>query len=45
MAARAPAAPLIKPAEFARRRRQLMRMADEDAILILPSAPRNMTSR
>jgi Xaa-Pro aminopeptidase len=30
---------MIKPAEFARRRRQLMRMAGEDAILILPAAP------
>lgn len=30
---------MIKLAEFARRRRQLMRMADEDAILILPAAP------
>ncbi|MCB1560450.1 MAG: Xaa-Pro aminopeptidase [Rhodanobacteraceae bacterium] len=29
----------IKPAEYARRRRQLMRMAGEDAILILPAAP------
>ena len=45
MAARAPAAPLIKPAEFARRRRQLMRMADEDAILILPSAPERIRSK
>ncbi len=31
-------APMIKPAEFARRRRQLMRMAGGDAILILPAA-------
>ncbi|GAB2489918.1 aminopeptidase P N-terminal domain-containing protein [Arenimonas alkanexedens] len=30
---------MIKPVEFARRRRQLMRMADEDAIIVLPSAP------
>ncbi len=30
--------PLIKPAEFARRRKQLMRMAGPDAILILPAA-------
>ncbi|MBP6596865.1 MAG: aminopeptidase P N-terminal domain-containing protein [Arenimonas sp.] len=30
---------MIKPAEFARRRRNLMRMADQDAILVLPSAP------
>ena len=29
----------IKPTEYARRRRQLMRMAGEDAILILPAAP------
>ena len=29
----------IKPSEYARRRRQLMRMAGEDAILILPAAP------
>ena len=31
-------AAMIKPAEFARRRRQLMRMAGGDAILILPAA-------
>jgi len=30
---------MIKSAEFARRRRQLMRMADENAIVVLPSAP------
>lgn len=35
---------MIKPAEFARRRKQLMRMADEDAILILPSAPLRVRS-
>ncbi|KFN51345.1 aminopeptidase P N-terminal domain-containing protein [Arenimonas composti] len=35
---------MIRPAEFARRRRQLMRMADEDAILILPSAPQRVRS-
>jgi Xaa-Pro aminopeptidase len=29
---------VIKPAEFARRRRQLMRMAGPDAILVLPAA-------
>ena len=29
---------MIKPAEFARRRRQLMRMAGSEAILILPAA-------
>src|SRR5690606_26479761 len=32
----------IKPAEYARRRRQLMRMAGEDAILILPAAPEHI---
>ena len=35
---------MIKPAEFARRRKQLMRMADDDAILILPSAPERVRS-
>ena len=30
---------MIKPAEYARRRRQLMRMAGEDAIIILAAAP------
>ena len=35
---------MIKPAEFARRRKQLMRMADQDAILILPSAPQRVRS-
>ena len=35
---------MIKLAEFARRRKQLMRMADEDAILILPSAPERVRS-
>jgi Xaa-Pro aminopeptidase len=35
---------MIRPAEFARRRKQLMRMADEDAILILPSAPPRVRS-
>ncbi len=29
----------ITAAEYARRRRQLMRMAGEDAILVLPAAP------
>ena len=33
---------MIKPAEFARRRRQLMRMAGADAILILPAAPQRI---
>ena len=35
----------IGGAEFARRRRQLMRMADEDAILILPAAPERIRSK
>ncbi len=35
---------MVKPAEFARRRKQLMRMADQDAILILPSAPQRIRS-
>ena len=35
---------MIKSAEFARRRKQLMRMADEDAILVLPSAPMRVRS-
>lgn len=35
---------MIKPAEYARRRRQLMRMAGEDAIAILPAAPRRIRS-
>ena len=35
---------MVKPAEFARRRRQLMRMADEDAILVLPAAPQRVRS-
>jgi Xaa-Pro aminopeptidase len=35
---------MVKPAEFARRRRLLMRMADQDAILILPSAPQRIRS-
>jgi Xaa-Pro aminopeptidase len=38
------AAPPIRPSEFARRRRQLMRMAGDDAILILPSAPERIRS-
>jgi Xaa-Pro aminopeptidase len=33
------------PASFARRRKQLMRIAGEDAILILPSAPERIRSR
>lgn len=35
---------MIKPAEYARRRRQLMRMAGEDAIAILPAAPQRIRS-
>ena len=35
----------LTPAAFARRRKQLMRMAGEDAILILPSAPERIRSR
>ena len=34
----------IAAAEFARRRRQLMRMAGEDAILVLPAAPERVRS-
>ena len=33
------------PVSFARRRKQLMRIAGEDAILILPSAPERIRSR
>ena len=36
---------MIKPAEFARRRKQLMRMADADTILILPAAPERLRSK
>ena len=36
---------MIKAAEFAKRRKQLMRMADEDAILILPAAPERIRSK
>ncbi|MEO5565862.1 MAG: aminopeptidase P N-terminal domain-containing protein, partial [Luteimonas sp.] len=35
----------IEASEFARRRRQLMRMAGDDAILVLPSAPERIRSR
>lgn len=35
---------MIKPAEFTRRRKQLMRMAGDDAILILPAAPERIRS-
>ena len=38
------APPPIKPAEFARRRRQLMRMAGGDSILILPAAAERIRS-
>ena len=34
----------ITAAEYARRRRQLMRMAGEDAILVLPAAPARVRS-
>jgi len=36
---------MIKPAEYLRRRRQLMRMAGDDAILILPSAAERIRNR
>jgi Xaa-Pro aminopeptidase len=39
------AASSIKPAEYAKRRKQLMRMAGEDAILILPAAPERIRSK
>ena len=50
MATRTPASGLAKPlaigaAEYARRRRHLMRMADEDAILVLPAAPERIRSK
>jgi Xaa-Pro aminopeptidase len=35
---------MIKPAEYARRRRQLMRLAGDDAILVLPAAPERVRS-
>jgi Xaa-Pro aminopeptidase len=35
----------IPAAEFARRRRQLMRMAGDEAILVLPAAPERIRSR
>ena len=34
----------ISAAEFARRRKQLMRMSTDDAILILPAAPERIRS-
>ena len=34
----------IKPAEFARRRRQLMRMAGPDAIVVVPAAAQRVRS-
>ena len=36
---------MIKQSEFAKRRKQLMRMADDDAILILPAAPERIRSK
>jgi Xaa-Pro aminopeptidase len=36
---------MIKQSEFARRRKQLMKMAADDAILILPSAPERIRSK
>ena len=35
---------MIKPAEYVRRRKALMRMAADDAILILPAAPERIRS-
>jgi Xaa-Pro aminopeptidase len=35
----------LPPSTFARRRKQLMRMAGDDAILVLPSAPERIRSR
>jgi Xaa-Pro aminopeptidase len=35
----------ISTAEYARRRKQLMRMAGDDAILILPAAPERIRSK
>ena len=45
MAARLQKPLAIGAAEFARRRKQLMRMAAEDAILILPAAPERIRSK
>ena len=36
---------MIRPAEYARRRRQLMRMAGDDAILILPAAAERIRNK
>ena len=36
---------MIKASEFAKRRKQLMRMADDDAIVILPAAPERIRSK
>jgi Xaa-Pro aminopeptidase len=36
---------MIKQSEFAKRRKQLMRMAADDAILILPAAPERIRSK
>lgn len=41
---RAPPATPVSAAEFARRRRQLMRMAGDDAIAILPASPPRLRS-
>jgi Xaa-Pro aminopeptidase len=40
-----PGKPTTSNAAFARRRRQLMRMAGDDAILVLPAAPERVRSR
>ena len=37
--------PVIPATAYARRRRQLMRMAGDDAILVLPAAPERIRSR
>lgn len=40
-----PAELKLKAAEYARRRKQLMRMAGDDAILVLPAAPERIRSK
>lgn len=40
-----PASPTISNTSYAKRRKQLMRMAGDDAILILPAAPERVRSR
>ena len=35
----------VSPARYAQRRKQLMRTAGDDAILILPAAPERVRSR